>query len=46
MTNACLALMNLNVSKTNKYNSFETDGGVDALMIAIVRTLPSPGDDG
>ena len=46
MTNACLALMNLNVSKTNEHKVFKTDGVTDALMKAIVETLSSPGDDG
>jgi len=44
-TNACLALMNLSISKANKHRVFKTDGVMDALMTVIVRTLPSVGDE-
>jgi len=44
-TNACLALMNLSISKTNKHKVFKTEGVMDALMTVIVRTLPSSSED-
>lgn len=37
-TNACLALMNLSISKTNKHRVFRTPGVMDALMIVLERT--------
>jgi len=44
-TNACLALMNLSISKANKHRVFMTKGVMDALMTVIVRTLPSSGNE-
>lgn len=44
-TNACLALMNLSISKANKHRVFKTEGVMDALMTVIVRTLPAPGEE-
>ena len=40
-TNACLALMNLSISKSNKHRVFRTPGVMDALMAVINRTAPS-----
>lgn len=37
-THACLALMNLSISKTNKNRVFRTPGVMDALMAVITRT--------
>jgi hypothetical protein len=37
-TNACLALMNLSISKSNKHRVFLTPGVMDALMIVLERT--------
>jgi hypothetical protein len=37
-TNACLALMNLSISKTNKHRVFRTPGVMEALMIVLERT--------
>ena len=37
-TNACLALMNLSISKGNKHKVFRTPGVMDALMIVLERT--------
>jgi len=37
-TNACLTLMNLSISKTNKHRVFRTPGVMDALMIVLERT--------
>ncbi len=37
-TNACLALMNLSISKSNKHRVFRTPGVMDALMIVLERT--------
>lgn len=37
-TNACLALMNLSISKANKHRVFRTPGVMDALMIVLERT--------
>lgn len=37
-TNACLALMNLSISKTNKHRVFRTPGIMDALMTVLERT--------
>ena len=44
-THACLALMNLSISKANKNCVFRTPGVMDALMAVITRTVPkvSPG---
>ena len=39
-TNACLALMNLSISKANKHKVFKTKGVMDALMIVLERTSP------
>lgn len=45
-TNACLALMNLSISKSNKHRVFRTPGVMDALMAVITHTSPSAeGDD-
>mmetsp|Transcript_9665 Transcript_9665/g.12237 ORF Transcript_9665/g.12237 Transcript_9665/m.12237 type:complete len:1363 (-) Transcript_9665:105-4193(-) len=40
-TNACLALMNLSISKSNKHRVFKTKGVMDALMTVLARTSPS-----
>jgi hypothetical protein len=37
-TNACLALMNLSISKSNKHRVFRTPGVMDALMTVLERT--------
>eukprot|EP00529_Nitzschia_sp_RCC80_P007226 CAMPEP_0113505444 /NCGR_PEP_ID=MMETSP0014_2-20120614/35321_1 /TAXON_ID=2857 /ORGANISM="Nitzschia sp." /LENGTH=1278 /DNA_ID=CAMNT_0000400759 /DNA_START=399 /DNA_END=4231 /DNA_ORIENTATION=+ /assembly_acc=CAM_ASM_000159 len=37
-TNACLALMNLSISKVNKHRVFRTPGVMDALMVVLERT--------
>lgn len=37
-TNACLALMNLSISKANKHRVFRTAGVMDSLMIVLERT--------
>jgi hypothetical protein len=37
-TNACLALMNLSISKGNKHKVFRTPGVMEALMIVLERT--------
>lgn len=37
-TNACLALMNLSISKPNKHRVFRTPGVMDALMTVLERT--------
>jgi hypothetical protein len=37
-TNACLALMNLSISKSNKHRVFRTPGAMDALMTVLERT--------
>lgn len=37
-TNACLALMNLSISKSNKHRVFLTPGVMDALMLVLERT--------
>jgi hypothetical protein len=37
-TNACLALMNLSISKVNKHRVFRTPGVMDALMAVLERT--------
>eukprot|EP00934_Nitzschia_sp_Nitz4_P007162 Nitzschia sp. Nitz4//scaffold17_size182527//153379//156633//NITZ4_001878-RA/size182527-processed-gene-0.29-mRNA-1//1//CDS//3329539412//7152//frame0 len=37
-TNACLALMNLSISKSNKHRVFRTEGVMDALMCVLERT--------
>jgi hypothetical protein len=37
-THACLALMNLSISKSNKNRVFRTPGVLDALMAVIART--------
>lgn len=42
-THACLALMNLSISKANKNRVFRTPGVMDALMAVITRTAPRPG---
>ena len=42
-TNACLALMNLSISKANKHRVFRTRGVMDSLMGVIRRTTPSEG---
>ncbi len=39
-TNACLALMNLSISKANKHKVFKTEGVMDALMTVLERTKP------
>ena len=41
-THACLALMNLSISKANKNRVFRTPGVMDALMAVITRTAPRP----
>jgi hypothetical protein len=40
-TNACLALMNLSISKSNKNRVFRTPGVMDALMRVLSRTPSS-----
>ena len=47
-THACLALMNLSISKANKNRVFRTSGVMDALMAVITRTAlrTSPSPDG
>jgi hypothetical protein len=45
-TNACLALMNLSISKGNKYQVFKTKGVMDNLMTVITRTSPRSLRDG
>ena len=40
-TNACLALMNLSISKANKHKVFKTKGVMDGLMTVLARTSPS-----
>lgn len=47
-THACLALMNLSISKANKNRVFRTPGVMDALMAVIMRTAPktSPNEVG
>ncbi|KAL7551375.1 hypothetical protein ACHAWF_014574 [Thalassiosira exigua] len=42
-THACLALMNLSISKANKNRVFRTPGVMDALMAVITRTAPRGG---
>merc|ERR1712238_89555 len=37
-TNACLALMNLSISKSNKHKVFRTSGVMNALMTVLERT--------
>mmetsp|Transcript_22877 Transcript_22877/g.64791 ORF Transcript_22877/g.64791 Transcript_22877/m.64791 type:complete len:1188 (-) Transcript_22877:148-3711(-) len=37
-TNACLALMNLSISKANKHRVFRTAGVMDSLMCVLERT--------
>lgn len=37
-TNACLALMNLSISKANKHRVFRTPGVMDSLMTVLERT--------
>lgn len=37
-TNACLALMNLSISKANKHKVFRTAGVMDSLMTVLERT--------
>lgn len=37
-TNACLALMNLSISKANKHRVYRTPGVMDALMTVLERT--------
>jgi hypothetical protein len=37
-TNACLALMNLSISKANKHRVYRTPGVMDALMVVLERT--------
>lgn len=37
-TNACLALMNLSISKANKYRVFRAPGVMDSLMTVLERT--------
>jgi hypothetical protein len=37
-TNACLALMNLSISKANKHRVFRTPGVMDSLMAVLERT--------
>lgn len=37
-TNACLALMNLSISKANKHRVFRTPGVMEALMAVLERT--------
>jgi hypothetical protein len=37
-TNACLALMNLSISKGNKHKVFRTPGVMESLMIVLERT--------
>jgi len=37
-TNACLALMNLSISKANKHRVFRTSGVMNALMTVLERT--------
>merc|ERR1719401_1344558 len=39
-THACLALMNLSISKANKNRVFRTRGVMNALMAVITRTAP------
>ena len=39
-THACLALMNLSISKANKNRVFRAPGVMDALMAVITRTAP------
>lgn len=39
-TNACLALMNLSISKANKRRVFKTRGVMDSLMTVLSRTTP------
>lgn len=39
-TNACLALMNLSISKVNKHRVFSTEGVMDALMKVLEETSP------
>lgn len=40
-TNACLALMNLSISKANKHVVFQTPGVMDALMAVISTDTPN-----
>jgi len=42
-TNACLALMNLSISKANKHKVFSTKGVMDALMTVLELTSPKFG---
>ncbi len=42
-TNACLALMNLSISKDNKHRVFKTEGVMEALMTVLQRTSPFNG---
>ena len=42
-TNACLALMNLSISKVNKHRVFRTPGVMDALMTVLERTTAQGG---
>lgn len=37
-TNACLAMMNLSISKANKHRVFKTKGVMDSLMTVLART--------
>ena len=39
-TNACLALMNLSISKANKHHVFRTKGVMDSLITVITTTSP------
>jgi hypothetical protein len=43
-TNACLALMNLSISKANKHKVFSTKGVMDALMTVLELTSPKFGN--
>jgi hypothetical protein len=45
-TNACLALMNLSISKANKHKVFKTPGVMNALMEVLERTSPRHGRRG
>ena len=44
-THACLALMNLSISKANKNRVFRTAGVMDSLMAVITRTAPKAGSE-
>jgi hypothetical protein len=45
-TNACLALMNLSISKANKHKVFSTEGVMDALMTVLENTSSAHGRRG